>query len=97
MMSFTRAPRFHACAIICIAALSLVASLANAADWTDWRGPAGDGVSPETNVLTSQPTVAWTVDLGFGYTPATVVGDRVYCAGWTNDNDTVYCLSGVSI
>ncbi len=66
---------------------------AQGSDWPAWRGPNHDGLSPETGGFTGQPQTAWTFDLGAGYSPATVVGDRVYGAGWADGKDTIHCLS----
>ena len=60
----------------------LVASLASAADWPQYRGPNRDGRSTETGLLKSWPeagpVVLWRVPLGSGYSGISVVGDRLF-------------------
>ncbi len=56
------------------------------ADCPRFRGPAGDGVFPETGLLkqwpANGPRVAWTVKgLGQGYSSATVASGTVYVTG----------------
>lgn len=50
-------------------------------DWPEWRGPARDGTSPETNLPESWSpdgqNVAWTLPFGGRSTPV-VFGDRLY-------------------
>ncbi len=66
---------------------------AHASDWAAWRGPVGNGLSSESGWYTPNAEIAWTVDVGVGYTPVSVVDDRVYCAGWADGKDTIYCLN----
>src|SRR5438270_4499868 len=51
-------------------------------DWPQWRGPRGDGHSPETNVplkWSTSENVAWKVAIpGKGHSSPIVVGDRVF-------------------
>lgn len=75
-----------ACAVV------LAAGMARGGDWAEWRGAHYDGISRETGWMTGQPHKLWTVDVGIGYSPATVVGDRLYTAGWVADEDVVWCL-----
>ncbi|MBI2684795.1 MAG: PQQ-like beta-propeller repeat protein [Acidobacteria bacterium] len=63
--------------------LVLVAALARADDWPQWRGPKRDGHSKETGLLKAWPKdgpkLIWQVkDLGSGYSTPSVVGGRVY-------------------
>jgi outer membrane protein assembly factor BamB len=57
-------------------------SVAAAADWPQWMGPARNGSSPETGLLTDwsrqRPKVIWKVAGGDGYSSVAVVGDRAF-------------------
>ena len=52
-------------------ACALVAATAQAAEWTNWRGPTHDGVSPETGLISSWSTegenLIWRADLAILY------------------------------
>ncbi len=62
--------------------LALVASLAQAADWPQWRGPDRDGAWNETEIVETFPSdglkISWRVPVGRGWSSPVVVGDRVY-------------------
>lgn len=51
-------------------------------DWAQFRGPARDGVSTETGLLTTWPEAGpgevWRVPIGEGFSGISVVGDRLY-------------------
>ena len=69
-----------------VVALWLVCAVGLSADWPQWRGPARDGISTETGLLTSWPAggpgLLWTASgLGEGYSAVSVAGDRVYVMG----------------
>ncbi len=55
---------------------------AAASDWPGWLGPAHNGSSPETKLLTDWPAggpkVLWKVPGGDGYSSVAVVKDRAY-------------------
>jgi outer membrane protein assembly factor BamB len=63
------------------ATLSMAAALTAANDWTDWRGPARDGNSPETGLASSWSrdgeNLAWRAPFGARSAPI-VVGGRIY-------------------
>ena len=64
----------------------LSTSLLVAADWTAFRGPDGNGKSPDTGLLKkwpqTGPKLLWTVDfIGFGYSSAAIANDRIYISG----------------
>jgi outer membrane protein assembly factor BamB len=67
--------------VILSATLSLTTTLAIAEDWTDWRGPARDGHSPETGLPSSWSpdgeNLAWKAPYGARSAPI-VVGDHLY-------------------
>jgi outer membrane protein assembly factor BamB len=56
--------------------------LAAAADWPQWMGPARNGSSPETGLLTDwsrqRPKVVWKTRGGDGYSSIAVVGSRAF-------------------
>lgn len=66
-------------AIVIVASLSI----ANSADYPQWRGPDRDGISKETGLLAewpkAGPKLLWQVDdLGGGLSTPSVVGGRLY-------------------
>jgi outer membrane protein assembly factor BamB len=76
----------------------VVAGLALAADWPQWRGPNRDGVSAETGLLKEWPKdgpkLLWQLnDIGEGYSTPSVVGGRLYLISNTGmDNEYVEAL-----
>ncbi len=71
-----------------------------------WRGPARNGVYPETGLLKTWPSggpqLLWeTLDAGKGYSSPVVVGDRIYLTGMNEDEDkevfSAYTLDGKKI
>lgn len=54
----------------------------HADDWTQWRGADRDGVWHETGLVDELPAgqlpIAWSVEIGAGYTGPTVADGRVY-------------------
>src|SRR2546423_944859 len=61
----------------CLAALPL-----HAADWRQFRGPRGNGVSDESDLpvtLHREKNIAWKIDLpGRGLSSPIIVGDRIF-------------------
>lgn len=74
-------------AIIGSVIIALSAASASAADWTQFRGPGGLGVSEERNVpdrWSSDENILWRADLpGPGSSSPIVVKDRVYLTCYT--------------
>jgi outer membrane protein assembly factor BamB len=69
-----------------LAVLPLLAAVATAADWPQWRGPNRDGRSAEQGLLKAWPKagppVAWkATGLGRGLSSVSVVGGRVFTMG----------------
>jgi outer membrane protein assembly factor BamB len=61
-------------------------SAANAADWSQFRGPSRDGISPETGLMKQWPQEGpkelWSYDgLGTGYSSVSVADGLVYTTG----------------
>ena len=66
-----------------IAGLAVIASasFASAQDWSQWRGPARDGVIPAAVVPKQWPatvTRGWSVDIGEGYSSPVVANGRAF-------------------
>ncbi len=71
-----------------------LATIVLGADSPRFRGPAGDGVFPETGLLKQWPEggpeLAWSVDgLGPGYSSAAVVDGVVYVTGMDDQNQGI--------
>jgi outer membrane protein assembly factor BamB len=91
--AFRRAALAPSVLLVC----ALMASPAVAADWPGWRGPARDGVSPETGLLQEWgpggPPLAWKASgIGVGYSGVAVVGDRIYTTGDKDGKQHVFAL-----
>ncbi len=69
----------------------LLSSTAPAADWLNWRGPNGLGVSKESGLpieWSTEKNVAWKVSIpGFGASSPIVAADSVYVTSQTANND----------
>jgi outer membrane protein assembly factor BamB len=75
---------------LCLAAHLATVGLAPPADWSQFRGPALDGVSPDTGLLKSWheggPPKVWSVTgLGGGYSSVSVSGGLIYGTGQMPD------------
>ena len=73
-------------AVVSVLVVMALAAAVQGADCLRFRGPAGDGVFPETGLLkqwpASGPKVTWTAKgLGQGYSSATVANGTVYVTG----------------
>ena len=81
------------------AAVFASAAFTSAADWLQFRGPGGTGISPEANlpVQLGEKSVAWKAALtGRGLSSAVIVGERVFLtasSGVEQDRLHVVCLS----
>jgi hypothetical protein len=77
---------------VIIAGLSAIAQAQGPADWTQWRGPARDGVIASFTPPASWPDTLvkrWSVEIGTGYATPIVVGDRVYQFSRIGENETM--------
>jgi outer membrane protein assembly factor BamB len=65
--------------------------VANGADWPWWRGPLGNGVSPESGLPSSwspRDGIAWEVPLaGAGVSSPVVMGDRIFVTSQVGRGD----------
>jgi outer membrane protein assembly factor BamB len=66
-------------------------------DWPKWRGPAGNGVSSETEWnaewSSNGPQQLWTAEVGTGFSSMSVMDGRLYTMGHEGENDTIWCLN----
>jgi outer membrane protein assembly factor BamB len=78
----------------------LVPASGQSSDWPQWRGPGGNGVSRETgwnlNALDAGPKIAWTINVGAGFSNAVVSANRLYTAGSSDKSWTVCCLDALT-
>jgi outer membrane protein assembly factor BamB len=84
---------------LCSSMPLLVAAAAAAADWPQFRGPGGTGVSPEVNLpvnWSAAENIRWKADLpGRGVSCPIVAGSRVYvtaCSGYRQRRLHVLCF-----
>lgn len=85
--------------VLTVVALLALATVALAADWPQFRGPARDGKSAETGLLKTWPeggpAKVWeTPGIGDGFASMSVVGGKVYTSGIINGDMTVSALDG---
>ena len=63
------------------------------ADWPSFRGPGHDGKSTEAITWPKAgPRQLWKINVGIGHSAVSVVGDRAYTMGNTDDVDTVFSI-----
>ena len=75
--------------------LVLTFSTAFADDWPHWRGPARDGIVQESSGYSGGKWALkslWKKPFGLGGSSPIVIGKSVYCLGWKNGLDTLYCV-----
>ena len=67
-----------------------------AEDWNRWRGPNGTGMSNETQWTShwaeAGPPIAWTAEVGIGFSSCVIQGNQMLTIGHANQTDTVVCL-----
>jgi outer membrane protein assembly factor BamB len=72
---------------------SFSATRMTAADWPCFRGPNHNGISVEPiSWPKGGPKQLWKVNVGIGHSAVSVVGNRAYTMGNTNDTDTIFSL-----
>jgi outer membrane protein assembly factor BamB len=85
-----------------IAGLLSAAIAARASDWPGWRGPDGNGASPEKGLMaTWPPEELWSASVGVGFSSVVVAGGRAFVMGHRKGDgghgtDTLYCLDAAS-
>ena len=78
--------------------VSTASGAAAPGDWPQWRGPNRDGISPETDLLTSWPAGGpeqlWVYDnAGLGYAGPSIVGGTLYTLGVREDDAQEYAIA----
>ncbi|MEI7902261.1 MAG: PQQ-binding-like beta-propeller repeat protein [bacterium] len=65
-------------------------------DWPQFRGTNQDGISRETawnpKALSGGPKIAWSTNVGPGWSSVSICGDTLFTMGNVGDNDVVYAL-----
>lgn len=98
LKTMRRAPVFRHGKPLLLGCLLLAASDLGAEgdDWPRWRGPAGNGISAETQwnpaAVNSHPRMIWKASVGTGFASVAVRGPRLYTLGNEDGKDTVFCL-----
>jgi outer membrane protein assembly factor BamB len=76
--------------------LATVVTDAGADDWHCWRGPHGTGISNESDWTTDwpagKPRIAWTAEVGTGFSSCVVQGTQLLTMGHAEQSDRVICL-----
>ena len=74
--------------IMLIVALLSQATLAQAVDWPQWRGPTRDGILPAKGLaltqLPNQPRVVWKIKSGEGLSSPVVTDGTVFPVSYTH-------------
>lgn len=81
-----------------LTALILSTTISNAADWSQWRGPNRDDISPEKGLLKSWPEGGpkqlWVFkDAGLGYSGYSIVGGKLFTMGIRNGAEELIAVS----
>ena len=87
---------------LAIVILPSVARCGEEADrgWPCWRGPNGDGISPEVGFPKKWPQGGleklWTIELGAGFSSFAAVGDHLYTEREQEGNQEVVCIEAAT-
>jgi outer membrane protein assembly factor BamB len=80
--------------------IASVVSIADGADWPQFRGPNRDGISPEAAVLKSWPAngpkVLWKAPLGEGYSQVVSVKGRLYTFAQQGEEQVAIAFDGAT-
>lgn len=81
------------CSLLVVVGVAFVCDMSTAADWPRYRGPNQDGVTSE-GIDRWPPVELWRADLGKGFSQVSVVGGKVYSAGWSSasSEETIFCF-----
>jgi outer membrane protein assembly factor BamB len=64
-------------------------------DWPQWRGPDRDGTTDtplDPAFGKGGPDIAWTADIGVGFTGVTIADGKAFTAGWRDGQTTFVCF-----
>ena len=80
-----------------LAALPLIVTAGWTADWTQWRGPNGNGIAPDTGINKNwgqkAPQTLWTVPMGDqGFAGPSVADGKVFIVDHQGEQDIVKAL-----
>ncbi len=81
--------------VAAIVGVLATATLLQAEDWPNWRGPQHDGISREKLARSSwveAPKVLWEQSLGSAFSAFACVKDRVYTCGTKQKRQVLFCL-----
>jgi outer membrane protein assembly factor BamB len=84
---------------VAVVGLGVVVRAQGPTDWTQWRGPARDGVIASFTPPATWPDALvkrWNVEIGTGYATPIVVGDRVYQFSRIGENETMTALDAAT-
>ncbi len=78
--------------------VSLLITVSASAQATHWRGPTGNGIYPDKNLLkewpAEGPAMLWHFDeLGKGFSSPVFANDKIYLTGTIGDQGFIYVLS----
>ncbi|MGI9473108.1 MAG: PQQ-binding-like beta-propeller repeat protein [Rubripirellula sp.] len=86
--------------MLALASALLAPSQSDAESWPCFRGPNHDGVSTETDWThdwpTSGPSIAWSAQVGTGYSSVVIDAGRLVTMGNEENVDTVHCLDAAT-
>ena len=93
--------RFYAINILVLALQCFtLATDASSEDWPQWRGPERDGVWRAEGIITELPEgqipLAWSTEIGSGYSGPTVSNGKVYVMDRTNSDERIICLDSAT-
>ena len=93
--------RLHAINILVLALQCFtLATDASSEDWPQWRGPERDGVWRVEGIIAELPEgqipLAWSTEIGSGYSGPTVSNGKVYVMDRTNSDERVICLDSAT-
>ncbi|MCX6910864.1 MAG: hypothetical protein NTY01_22870, partial [Verrucomicrobia bacterium] len=86
--------------MVCWMALTACGGTAWADDWPCFMGPTHDGVSAETNMVTSWPEsgppVVWKMDVGASYSAPSVVKGAMFLFHRIRGEEVLECLDAAT-
>ena len=91
--------RLLALALAQVLALILIAGSVNAADWPQFRGPNGQGVSSDRNLPVNvgpEKNVIWKTALPPGHSSPVLAGSRIFLTAHEGEKLVTICLDRTS-